>query len=319
VRKVLGSVLIALGVCGLVLAILLPTYVVSAASKTPLDLNITQISSGPAKLLDASTNEIHSVNLRATRIVRTDSHASDGKNTTVDESLCIVIVIGDTPNCVTSADPQNRLLSFTTDRVTADRKTGESVHVAKYKEAVNGDTSVRHTGLTYKFPIPTKKQTYQFYNPDVLIAAPATYEGTSKIKGLTVYKFVSVTPTQKYMIQGIAPGKYDDTRTVYVEPQTGAIINGVERQVQTLDDGTVALDVTFTFDQSAIDYQANYSKDKIDQLNQAKVLGPIVAGVVGLLLILGGVFVLRGGRGAGRRHDDGGGDPEPVYAGSSQT
>ncbi len=319
-RKILGAVLLAIGVFGLVLAVLLPTYVVSHASKTPLNLNITQISSGPAKLLDSTTGQTNSVNLRATRIVRTDSHASDGTNTTVNESLCIVLVIGDTPNCVGTADPQNRLLSFSTDRVTANRKSAESVHVAKYNENVNGDTSVRHVGLSYKFPINTKKQTYQFYNPDVKVAAPAVYKGTSKIAGLKVYEFESVTPQQKYMIQGIAPGTYDDTRTVWVEPQTGAIIKGVEHQVQTLDSGQVALDTTLTFDQSAIDYQSHYAKTKIDSLNQAKVLGPIVSGIVGILLIIGAVFLLRSGRRSDdSRHGRGGSDPEPSYAGSTQT
>jgi Porin PorA len=319
VRKIVGVVLLGLGVFGLVLAVLLPTYVVSHSSKTPLNLNITQVSSGPAKLLDSTTGQTNSVNLRATRIVRTDSHASDSTDTTVDESLCIVLVIGDTPNCVTSADPQHRLLSFSTDRVTADRKSGESVHVAKYNENVNGDTSARHVGLSYKFPINTKKQTYQFYNPDVKVAAPAVFKGTSKIAGLTVYEFESVTPTQKFMIQGIAPGTYDDTRTVWVEPQTGAIIKGVEHQVQTLDGGQVALDTTLTFDQSAIDYQSHYAKTKIDSLNQAKVLGPIVVGVVGLLLIIGAVFLLRSGRGGGDVRHGRGNDPEPTYAESSQT
>jgi hypothetical protein len=299
--------------------VLLPTYVVSHSKKTPLNLNITQISSGPAKILDSSTGATNSVNLRATRIVRTDSHASDGTNTTVDESLCIVLVIGDTPNCVTADDPQHRLLSVTTDRVTANRKSGESVHVAKYNENVNGDTSVRHAGLSYKFPIDTKKQTYQFYNPDVKVAAPAVYKGTSKIAGLTVYQFESVTPQQKYLIQGIAPGTYDDTRTVWVEPKTGAIIKGVEHQVQALDSGQVALDTTLTFDQSAIDYQSHYAKTKIDALKQAQVTGPIVAGVLGILLILGGVFLLRPSRRAKDARHGQGGEPEPSYAGSSQT
>jgi hypothetical protein len=306
-RKALGAVLIGVGVFGIVLAILLPTVVVDRSKKTPLNLNITQISSGPAKLLDAATGEIKDVQLRATRIVRTDSQASDGTNTTVNETLCIVVVDGDTPNCVPSTDP--RLLSFTSDRVTANRRSAESVHIAKYGENVNGNASIRHIGMSYKWPIDAKKTTYLFFSPDLGKAYPATYKGTSKIKGLTVYEYESATGPQPYKIQGIFDGTYDDTRTVYVEPRTGAIINGVEHQVQTLTDGTVALDTTLKFEQSAIDYQANYANGKIDDLRQAQLWGPLIFGILGVAALVGGFLLLRrgersgGDRGGEGRHE----------------
>ena len=98
-RKVLGAVLILIGVFGIAAAIIFPTYVVSASKKTPLNLNITQRATGPGEVLNTSTNQIENVQLRATRIVRSDStkNGSDSKYTTVDESLCIVVVNGTTP------------------------------------------------------------------------------------------------------------------------------------------------------------------------------------------------------------------------------
>jgi hypothetical protein len=340
-RKASGVVLVGLGLFALILTILLPTVVVDRSKKTPLDLDITQVSSGPAKLLDVKTNQVKDVQLRATRVVKTDSHASNGTNTTVFETLCIVVVQGSTPNCVPATDP--RLLSATTDRVTADRVSAESVHVAKYNENVNGDTSVRHTGLSYKWPIDAKKKTYSFYQPDILKAFPAKYVGTDRIKGLTVYKYVSATGEQNkmgngkpFMVSGLFAGTYDDTRTVWVEPKTGAIIYGEEHQVQRLNNpdgtpGSVALDTTLKFEQSAIDYQSNYAKDKIDQLKLAQVWGPLIFGIVALASFVGAFFLLRrrapggaDGEGEGRhghpRPDD---DPNfaepPVWAGNSQT
>jgi hypothetical protein len=290
VRRTLGVVLMGIGVFGLAMAVLFPTVVVDRSKKTPLNLNITQISSGPASVLDAATNKVRKVRLRATRVVRTDSTASDGTNTTVNESLCIVIETDPKmPNCV----KDERLLSLTTDRVTADRRSAESVHVAKYNENVNGDTSVRHAGVTYKWPIDAEKRTYQFYLPDLKKAFPATYEGTAKRAGLTVYKYVSATGTQPYQVQGVFPGTYNDTRTVWVEPRTGAIIDGTEHQVQTLKGGPVALDTTLSFEQSAIDFQANYAKGKIDKLRQAQLWGPLIAGIVGVLALVGGILLLR--------------------------
>jgi hypothetical protein len=329
-RRTLGVVLIGLGLFGLVLAILMPTVVVDGSKKTPLDLNITQRSSGPAKLLDATTNKVKDVRLRATRVVKTDSKASDDTNTTVFETLCIFVIEGTpVPDCVPTSDP--RFLDASTDRVTADRRTGESVHVAKYGESVNKDTAVRHTGLSYKWPIDAKKKTYQFYQPDLKKAFPATYQGTSKIRGLTVYKYVSETGTQPYKIQNLFDGTYNDSRTVWVEPHTGAIINGTEHQIQTLFTGQVALETTLSFDKDAIDFQANFAKSKIDDLKLAQLWAPLVLAVVGLGALIGGVFLFRrrgasgGDEGGTPRHgqptpDD---DPNfadpPVWAGSSQT
>lgn len=314
-RRILGVVLIGLGAFLLALTVLLPTVAVSRSKKTPLNLDINQVSSGPATLFDSATGKTQKVKLRATRQVRTDSHASDSDNTTVVESLCIMIDDGSLPKsgCVHANDP--RLLSISTDRVTADRKSAEAVHVDKYRENINGDTAARHTGLAYKWPIDAQKKTYQFFQPDVGKAFPATYEGTSSIRGLTVYKYICKTGNQSYKIRGTFPGTYNDTREVWVEPKTGAIINGTEHQVQTLANGTVALDTTLSFEKSAIDYQSNFAKDKIDKLRQAQVWGPLICGVLGIAALVGGVLLLRRGDRRGGSHRDDAGQPtgEPTY------
>lgn len=291
-RRTFSVILFGFGLFALVLAVLMPTVVAHGAKKTPLNLNITQISTGPAKKLNPATNKIENLTLRATRIVKTDTKASDSNYTTVFEQLCTVIISGDTPNCPPKSDP--RFLDTTTDRVTADRRTGESVHIAKkgWEEKINGKPA-RHTGLSYKFPIDTKKQTYQFFQPDVAKAFPAVYQGTSKIHGLTVYEFKSETGNQPYKIQHLFPGTYNDTRTVWVEPSTGAIIDGREHQVQTLANGTVALDTTLSFDDQAINYQANFAQNKINQLRIVQLWAPIVLGVLGVAALVGGIVLMR--------------------------
>jgi hypothetical protein len=306
-RRALAVLLIGVAAFALLLTVLLPTVVVARSKKTPLDLDITQISSGPATVLDASTNQTKAVRLRATREVKTDTKASDDTSTTVFETLCIVIVASPgTPDCLKAPDP--RLLSVTTDRVTTDRKTAEAVHVAKYHEQINKKSTfngqpVRHVGMAYKWPIDAKKKTYQFFQPDLNKAFPAVYSGTDTIKGLTVYKYVCATGPQPFKLQGLFDGTYDDTRTVWVEPRTGAIIDGTERQVQKLATGTVALDTTLSFEQSAIDYQSNYAKDKIDSLRVAQLWGPLVTALVAIAAIIGAFLLLRPRRrdGAGKR------------------
>jgi hypothetical protein len=292
VRKALPYVLMGIGVFGIVLAFMLPFYVVPHSKKTPLDLDITTVANGTAQLVDPATGQPRTTQLRATRHVRTDSHASDSKNTTVDESVCIMVVQGDTPECADASDP--RLLSVTTDRVTGNRKSGESVHVDAYNENVDGDP-VRHAGLSYKWPIDAKKKTYQFYLPNVRKAFPAVYQGSSKLRGLTVYQYVSASGPQPYQINGL-PGTLDDTRTVFVEPQTGVIVKGIEHILQKLDTGPTVLETTLTFDDKTIDFQANYAKKKINQLNFAGIWAPLIAGLVGLAAIAGAMLLWRRGR-----------------------
>ena len=141
------------------------------------------------------------------------------------------------------------------------------MHVAKYHEYVNGNTNVRHSGVTYKWPDRRAEEDLPVLPARPGAGVPGAVPGDGDPQGLTVYKYVCDTGDQPFKVLGTLPGTYNDIRTVYVEPQTGAIIDGTERQVQKLSDGRVALDTTLSFDKTSIDFQANYAKDKIDQLS----------------------------------------------------
>jgi hypothetical protein len=330
-RRVFGALLVGIAVLSIVLAILLPTFVVPNAKKTPLDLDITLRSNGTAMILNAATGKMDQHSLRATRIVRSDSAYSDSTNTTVNESLCIVIDDApDTPDCVPSSDA--RLLSLTTDRVTTNRKSAEAVNdVAKYRTDVNGNPKILHEGMAYKWPIDAKKQTYKFFQPDIGKAFDAEYVGTEKLdtyKGVTLYKYVCKTGVQTtysdgsdFLVNGTFKGTYDDTRTVWVEPKTGAIIKGEEIQTQTIlptsTDGepTVALQATLTFDNASQKFQANFAKKKIDELKRAQVYAPIGLGIIGLLAAVGAALLLLT-KGRPGSHSGDAAEPEPVGAGS---
>jgi DUF3068 family protein len=305
VRKTLIALLVGLGVFGLLAAALFRFYAPSRAEKTPLDLDVIQVATGPAKLLNAATGQTEDLTLNATRRVRTDSAASDSKVTVVQETLCIVKDVDNPPECVDAQDPQHRLVSFTTDRVAADRKSAESVNDPKYATNIDGDTSATHTGLTYKWPFHSKKTSYKFYDPISRRAPDARFVGTDKIKGMTMYKYEAVIDKVDLPIGPGIPGSYSDTRTVWVEPLTGAIVKGIEHQQRWLENGTQALDTTLTFNQAAIDFQAKQASDGRSQLRLLTVILPLVCLLIGLAALVGAFLLYRRSGGNGHRANPG--------------
>ncbi|HEU5271989.1 MAG TPA: DUF3068 domain-containing protein [Jatrophihabitans sp.] len=300
-RKALAYVLIGIGVFALVLAAGLRFYAPSRAEKTPLNLDIKLLATGPATLLNAATGQPEQTSLNATRRVRTDSVASNSDVTVVQETLCIVKAVDNPPECLDAQDPQQRLVSFTTDRVAADRKSGESVNDPKYGENVNGDTSVKHVGLSYKWPFNAKKQTYKFFDPVSLQAPDARFIGTDKLAGLNLYKYQADINNIDLPVTPGVPGKYSDSRTVWVDPLTGVIVKGVEHQVRTLPDGTPVLDTTLTFDQNSINYQAKQAKDGRNKIDLLTIWLPLIGLVLGIVFLIAGVLILN--RSADRRSE----------------
>jgi len=295
VRKALSYVLIGVGVFGLLLAAGLRFYAPSRAEKTPLNLNIKLVSTGTATLLNTSSGQQEQTNLVATRLVRTDSAASDSKVTVVQETLCVLRDVNDPPQCGDdNRDP--RILDISTDRVAADRKSGESVNDAKnkYGENINGDTNAKHVGLSYKWPFHAKKQSYKFFDPISRQAPDARYIGTERIGGLNLYKYQADINNIDLPVDnaGKIPGKYSDTRIVWIDPVTGVIVKGTEHQVRTLADGTPAADTTLTFNQDAVNYQLKQAKDGRNKIDMLTLWLPLIALVLGLVFLGAGVVVL---------------------------
>lgn len=301
-NSIVRTVLIGLGAFFLAVSLIARFWAPSQAQKTPLNTDAVVVASGPAKILNSATGQIEDATLRATRTLRVDSSVSGKKNIVMSETLCIVKVIGDTPPCVDANDSQHRLVQFTTDRRAEDAHTSEAVNDAKYNANVNGDTSVKHVGLGYKFPFNSKKKTYQFFDTTVNKPFPAVYSGTEKVSGLKTYKYVvTIEKENTNLIPGL-PVTYDDTRTIWVEPRTGVIVKGSEHQVQTLTSGQVALETTLVFDEhGGIDSQVKLAKDGIKKLQALTVTLPLI-GLLLALVSFGGAYFMytrRGDSGSG--------------------
>ena len=303
-RKIVVPVLVALGVFSLLSAALFRFYAPSRVEKAPLDLKVPQqTATGPATVYNLSTGKLEDVELMATRQVVADSAASDSKVAVMQVTLCIVKVIDNPPYCGENrADP--RIVRIIVDRAPADRKTGLAVNDPKYNENIDG-VPVRHVGLTYKFPFHAKKTTYKFFDVNSKQAADARFIGTDKVKGLDTYKYEAVIKDVPLELGGGIPGLYSDTRVVWVEPRTGAIVKGTQHQVRTTTTGTTVLEADLVFTEATIDHQSKLAKDGLSKLRLLTVILPLVLLVVALLSFAGAFLLYRRAGGDGHRASPG--------------
>jgi hypothetical protein len=294
-RRLLGSVLLGLGMFLVVAAGMLRFYVFDQLLVIPKDQYAQTIAPGTGVYFDAGTLQEKTSNLVARRTVKGDVGASSDKTGVWDVSL--VIETGD-----------GTFVRAVLDRVAFDRRTAQSVHCCG--EAVDS-APVQHDGVTYNFPFDTGKGTYQFWDPNSAAGYPARFQSEEKIQGLNTYKFIQEIPGHQLRTQDVpgslvgessptfqAPVWYQNVRTVWVEPTTGVIVKGSEQTKTTLRDSAgqdkvVVLEATFTFDEPTQRSQADLARDNLNRIRLVKWIIPGAALLVGLVLIALGALMLR--------------------------
>jgi hypothetical protein len=310
-RRVWGAVLVGLGVFLVVLAGMLRFWAADQLTVTPKDQYSVTVAPGSGTYFDPGTLTSKTSDLVARRTVKGDVNASNDTTGVWDVSL--LIETGD-----------GTFVRGSLDRVAFDRKSGDSVHCCG--EAVD-NKPVQHSGLSYKFPFDTKKQTYQWWDPNSSASYPAEYKGEENVQGMKTYKFVEQIPAHQILTQDTpgsllgesapsvqAPVFYQNVRTIWVEPRTGVIIKGMEENKTTIrnaagQDKITVLQATFTFDDPTQRDQVKLAKDAINKINLGKLWAPIGGLVVGLILIVVGAIILR------RDDEDGSG---PQHSAASQ-
>ena len=301
-RRVVGVVVLALGSFMVVAAILLPTYVASNPVTMPLDqYTVSVATSDNATVFDVDTLTVQqNVPVESTQTVRADVGSSTSKVVVFDEFQ----VVENTTN--------DKQITFSSDRVGLNRRSAETVE--GFDAAVD-DEPTTHSGLLYKWPFGAEKKSYQYFDSTVKKPFTARYVDTEKIGGLETYKYQMEIPATKIGELDVpgnlvgstapdvkAPRYYKNIRTVWVEPKTGIILKGQEQQSQTLRDaaGTDKLTLfaaTMTFDRQTIDEAVSEAKDAISQINLVSTVAPLVVGILGVILVVAGLFLAlrRGG------------------------
>ena len=305
-RGTIGLILAGLGAFLILVAILLPTFVVGQVVKFPLNEyeTATLQATNASYFSAASLSEKTGVTMEATYTIKGDGSKGNSSTAVWNEYSYVYDVTNHQP-----VQQMSRTFAF-------DRRTGQLVDCCG--ASLNGDTSVRQTGLVgYVFPIGTQKQTYQVFDTTLKKTMPYRYAGTTSVLGIPAYEFISdVAPTQVATISvpgsmvgstsaTVSAPEFDQLHLIYyVDPRTGALINVNEHQTTTLRNPDTGATAIVLFDADLIATPSTVSKivaldsSGRNELTLLETTLPIILGIVGGVALIAGIFLAR------KRRDD---------------
>jgi hypothetical protein len=299
-RRMIGLVLLGLGAFCVVAALAVRLVLAPQLIVLPLGQDSSTVATGTATVFyPGDLTQRSGVPVRAGRDVIGDPKAPGAGPDVAVWTMSLKLT-----------DPDGSLIAVTEDRLCLDRHTAATV--ACVSERLNGDNRVRHTGLGYTFPFGVQQRDYDVYDTTAEKAFPARFSGVEQVEGTQVYKFVETVPetvTERMEVpatlvggpQGsdvVADRVYSNTRTLWVEPTSGVIVNGQEQVLQYFrgPDGTrgvTLLDGLLGLDQPTISAALDRAREAKDQIKLLTLIGPIVLGAVGVLALVGGALLAR--------------------------
>lgn len=302
-KFLLPAIVMGVGAFILTMGLLFKFYAYPKLAVVPTDQNSTSVIQDPdATFFDADNVKPGSGELTTTVRIIGDPEASEAASEETGRDVAVWNM-----GQVSDNNGDNMPMAGSTSVLVFDRHTGEAINCCG--ESENGE-EVEREGLLVKFPFDTKPvDTYQWWDATVGEAAPVTYEGEETIQGMDLYKFTSEVPLTKYTTMEL-PGRlfggdpkspavtadryYSNTRTFWVDPVTGVIIDRVEEQHQEFRHGgeTVdALTTTSAFTEETVDTNVETYKSKSQQLGLVQNTLPMLFTVIGLVLLLAGIVL----------------------------
>jgi hypothetical protein len=293
-RGIIGLILAGLGAFLILVAVLLPTWVVGQVVKFPLSEyeTATLRASNASYFSETALTERTGVTMEATYTIKGNS------STAVWNEYSYVYDLTNHQ----AVQQMTRTFAF-------NRRTGQLVDCCG--ASVNGVTSVRQTGLVgYVFPFGTQKQTYQVFDTTLKKTMPFVYSGTADVNGIQAYEFVeNVPPTQttsvtlpgsfvKSTAASVTLGEYDAEHLIYyVDPETGALVDVNEQQSTTLRTSATAAPSLVAFDADLIATPASVTQIVAldnkgrNELSLLQTVLPLVLGIVGAVALIAGIFL----------------------------
>lgn len=304
-RRVVWSVLTGLGVFFIIVAIMTRFFIPGQAIKFPLnEFSKSTLQADNASYFSPKfVTEESGVTLQATNTQKGDVAAakSMGKSSSVAVWQSFTAIEDVTHHLPVSIPPQGDTLAF-------DRKTG--VLVPWSGNSVGGK-SVNVSGQGPLFPLGTKKQSYQVF--DSTLAKPVTfhYTGTATTGGVGTYVFSATVPSTQVGTQQLPgslvgmsaaevtlPEFYSAKYTYYVDPQTGVPLAVEQNVQQVLKDSTgtprlVLLSADFKTTPASLATGVKTDNKGRNEISLLTLIIPIVAGLLGIILVIVGVVLSR--------------------------
>ncbi|MDX3381346.1 DUF3068 domain-containing protein [Streptomyces niveiscabiei] len=246
-RRRAALILLALAVFFASLAPLLRWYAFPRLAKIPANTyQATVLEARNATLLDYGTLRARTVP-KVTIVQTLKGNVEESER--VEKTAGKDVVVWDGLSYVVG--PDGKMVSKVPERYIFDAHTQAPVHADG--EMVDGDPVTRR-GIEFKWPFLVEKRDYEYFDAQTRTSAPIHYKGTRTFRGLTVYYFEQTVPwTQVPMpktmpVAGITPETiastgttrwYTTVRKFWVEPLTGAPVNGEEVHKEELRGGTL--------------------------------------------------------------------------------
>lgn len=282
-QRIIGSVLALLGAFLITAGILAQFYATPRLERTPIDIDSTTLLEGTVQLSDGSGG-LEESPVKAFSVTHADSELSTDDVVVFDNSSCLVKDEGGITECVAAEDPQERLVSASTDNFATDRETALAVNDPQFVPP----SAEEKTGLVNKWPFGAEKKTYPYWDSLAGEAVDAEFDRTETIDGLETYVYRVVQSGTPIELSAGVPGTLDAEKELYIDPVTGSIINQVDRQERLDSDGNpaIVLDLAFTDDQVAANVED--AKSNGSSLNIVTSVVPIIGLAVGIpALIIG--------------------------------
>lgn len=323
-KRVVGLILLAVGVMLLVLAPLLKFYVLPSAAKTPIDQYTESTATVkfnqllvPAKVASGDPDP-YERDVAATQsiYVRGDVPAAEQPDAQ-SQDLAIFDYFMRVNN-----DADGELITASSARYPFNRVTSE---LANCCGASVNDEPVDMTGsiMPVKWAFNLEKTDYQIFNSSIKGPQTFSYQGEETVFGVDTYVYTSeVPPTEVGSLEvptAAIPGEdpdaegstelaemYSSKSTYWMEPLTGQIIQGTTSEFTTYDaDGEQKL---VKADYTGTSGNQESADDAASLANLVKLIGttlPLVFGILGIVLIVIGLLLAR------EPKNDGGGTSTP--------
>jgi DUF3068 family protein len=319
-RRYVTFIILGLGVFAVAAGLLLRLWAYPSLAKIPHNVDQLSVAHGDGITAlvyvpngDTATPEIReNLSLTSTTKVTGNLRAEEVKE---DGDVTVWVEAAEV-----RTDDDDLVVNASLRSLCLDRYTGEAVAPCEnqfYEDAegqrvVGERNEVLQPGLNFKFPFNTEQRTYQWFDTTLKKTVPADFVGEEEIKGLPTYKFVMEIPPTKVddlAVPGSLVGQpdvptvqaelyYEATRTVYVEPNTGAVVLGKEDNRQELranGQATAVFDGELAMTDETVTQYVNDANDNVSRLWLMTGL-PVILWIAGGALILLSIVLLAMGR-----------------------